>query len=137
MKIKKQSPGVYILCDVTKKDNNVKVGEVLEAKKIGRSLPDHSMFFAVATNTLHNLKTNMMPENEKSSVEDFIKTSMLELGFSKKYKMNGKTYQIPLSLKFSKMGKDTFEKVRTSCYETWARLLNVSVEELTNSACDV
>lgn len=129
MKLKKIEYKLYQAVD---NDSDIKVGQhvTVEKAKKERSNPEHNLVFSVARKVLENIST-------KTNVEDFIKTTMLHLGYCKKFKMNGKLYEIPFSLKFIKMNQDDFHKMSKDLFEAWALLLKCSVDELVDSVCDV
>jgi hypothetical protein len=134
MRLKKTAPGIYQVSDQesAKECAKLETGMFVEVKKASkpRSLPEHRMFWAIATKTVENLNTN-------TSVDDFIRCTMLNLGFCKRYKMNGKQYEVPLSLKFSEMKQETFHQLNTKCIEVWSALLGCSPEELCGSVGDI
>lgn len=134
MKLQKQQPGIYYVRDEDniQEDRKIKVGEWVEVKKAKkeRSTPEHRLVFKVARKTLNNI-------SNKTDAEDFIKTSMLHLGKCKKYKINGKLYEVPYSLKFSEMDQDYFHKMSKELFELWAMMLKCTVKELVGSIGDI
>jgi hypothetical protein len=135
MKLKKTAPGIYQVSDQesAKECAKLETGMFVEVKKAkkSRSTREHRLIFALAKKTLENL------DQGHTNDIDFIKTTMLCLGYSKKYKMNGKIYEVPLSINFANMEHELFHKMSKELIEAWSALLGCSPEDLTGSVGDI
>ena len=127
------------LYSTTEDDSSIKIGQFVSVKKAekGRSLPDHKMFWAVATNVAMQKIDGLGEHNKALIVEDMIKRTMLANGLCDTYSTGGKQYSTAWSLKFSKTKQERFKKIRHTCYNVWASWCGVSVEELTDSIGDI
>lgn len=141
MRLQKVSEIRYLSEEGCKDNDKIKVGEwvTVEKSKKERSLPQLRQMWAVANNVMHQKCDRVTPENEKAVTYDMVKRCMIANGHCISYETGGKVYKTAHSLKMSnkKLTNELANEIVSALYVLWAKWVQVSVEELTNSVSDI
>lgn len=101
-----------------------------------RNPEHHRLVFALAKLTLENMpETNkwslIYKENPHTTPYLFIKAIMLDMGLVDIYlNLDGTVRKQPKAINFEDMDEDEFQHVSNAMFETCAKVLNVSVDDL-------